>query len=308
VLGKSYGVARASLVPGLVRSPSELVQANAKLVLVSGVVGFLVAVPGVGLLQLGAAWVLGAAAALFTAGVVAALRLPKVRVAAEAPGVAEQAELRGAGILLAASAMAVLRAAVGFLAFLLAFELRQAGEPSWFFGVVLAASGIGSLAGAAAAPRLRRHLREERMLLGALVGVALASGFALQLDRRSSAVLLAAVVGVAASAGRLCFDAIVQRDAPDANQGRSFARFETRFQVAWVVGAFLPVAVSLPRAGAYAGMGVVAAVAAVSYATGREVTGALRRRARVDELRGRLRDRADRRRGDRRPSSGRRSR
>ena len=29
-------------------------------------------------------------------------------------------------------------------------------------------------------------------------------------------------------------------DAPDANRGRSFARFETRFQLAWVIGAFIP--------------------------------------------------------------------
>jgi MFS family permease len=310
VLGKSYGVARASLVPGLVRSPSELVQANAKLVLVSSVVGFLVAIPGLGLLQLGSPWVLGGAATLFSAGVVAALRLPKVRVAAEAPSVVEQAELRGAGILLAASAMAVLRATVGFLAFLLAFELRQAGEPSWFFGAALAASGVGALAGAGVAPRLRRHVREERMLLGALVGVALASAsaLALQLDRRTSAVLLALVVGVAASAGRLCFDAIVQRDAPDANQGRSFARFETRFQIAWVAGAFLPVAIPLPLSGAYLGMAVVTAAAAVSYATGRELTGALRRRARVDQLAARVRERVDLRRGAARLRAGRRPR
>jgi hypothetical protein len=38
----------------------------------------------------------------------------------------------------------------------------------------------------------------------------------------------------------------VQRDAPDANRGRSFARFETRFQLTWVAGAFLPVIISIP--------------------------------------------------------------
>ena len=41
-------------------------------------------------------------------------------------------------------------------------------------------------------------------------------------------------------ARKLAFDSLVQRDAPDANRGRSFARFETRFQLVWVIGALLP--------------------------------------------------------------------
>jgi hypothetical protein len=39
----------------------------------------------------------------------------------------------------------------------------------------------------------------------------------------------------------LAFDSLVQRDAPGANHGRSFARFEGRFQLVWAVGAFLAV-------------------------------------------------------------------
>jgi hypothetical protein len=292
VLGKGYGVARASLVPGLVRSPSELVQANAKLVLISGVVGFVVAVPGIGLLQIGAPAVLYAAAVLFALGTAAALRLPKERIAAEPVDAAERAELRGAGILLAATAMAVLRAVVGFLSFLLAFELREAGDPSWFFGVVIAASAVGALGGAGLAPRLRAVVKEERILFGGLLVVALAGLVGLQLGRRPSAVLVALAVGVAASAGRLAFDAIVQRDAPAANQGRSFARFETRFQVAWVVGAFIPVVASLPLRAGFVGMTVLAVASAVSYATGRELTAALRRRTGVEQLRAQVRERA----------------
>ena len=291
VLGKAYGVARASLVPGLVRSPSELVQANAKLVLISGVVGAVVAVPGVGLLQVGAPLVLVAAAAMFGLGAGAALRLPKEHVVGEGGLVAHRAGLEGAGILLAATAMAVLRGIVGFLAFLLAFELRRAGDPSWFFGVVIGASAVGALVGAGVAPRLRRSLREERILFGGLVAVVAVGALALQLDRRPSAVVVALVVGAAAGGARLAFDAIVQRDAPDSDQGRSFARFETRFQLAWVVGALIPVALSLPLTAGYVGITILAAVAAVSYATGRELTAALRRRARVEELPARLRAR-----------------
>jgi hypothetical protein len=292
VLGKAYGVARAALVPGLVRSPTELVQANAKLVLISGVVGVVVAGPGLGLLQVGAPLVLLAAAVMFALAAVAASRLPKERVPDRGDGRVVRPEIKGAGILLAATAMAVLRGVVGFLAFLLAFELREAGDPSWFFGIVLAASAVGALAGAGLAPPLRRVVREERMLFGGLVSVAVAGLLALQLDRRASTVLIAFVVGAAAGAGRLAFDAIVQRDAAEGDRGRSFARFETRFQMAWVAGALLPVALSLPLTAGYVGMTALAAVAAISYATGRELTTALRRRTGVDRLGARVASRA----------------
>jgi MFS-type transporter involved in bile tolerance (Atg22 family) len=187
--------------------------------------------------------------------------------------------------------MGVLRAVVGFLSFLLAFELREAGDPSWFFGLVIAASAVGALGGAALAPRLRAVVKEERILFAGLVSVALAGIVGLQLGRRPSAVLVALAVGMAASAGRLAFDAIVQRDAPDANQGRSFARFETRFQVAWVVGAFIPVVASLPLRAGFVGMTVLAVASAASYATGRELTAALRRRTGVEQLRVQVRER-----------------
>ena len=271
VLGKGYGVARASLVPGLVRDESELVEANSKLLLIGGIVGFAAAGPGLGLYQLGPGWVLVGAAIVFALGAVAATRIPATRVATAAAGPVEKAELRGAGIFLAASAMGVLRGIVGFLSFHLAFWLRDDGAATVWFGVVLGASAIGSLVGAAVAPVLRKVVREERILLGCVAGTAVAALGLTQTGGRLSAALLAATVGLAASAGKLCFDAIVQRDAPDANQGRSFARFETRFQLAWVAGAFLPVVVSIPLGAGYVGIAVVAAVAAVLYATGRHV-------------------------------------
>jgi hypothetical protein len=270
VLGKAYGVARASLVPVLVADETELVQANAKLTLVSGVVGFIASVPAVGLLQLGAGWVLLLAAVVFGVGAVVALQIPAARPSPPRT-TEEKAELRGAKVLLAASAMAVLRATSGFLAFLLAFSLRKEGAPAWWFGVILAASAVGALLGAAIAPPLRRWVREERILLGSLIAVSLASVAALQIGGREAAALLAGFVGIAASAARLCFDAIVQRDAPEADHARSFARFETRFQLAWVLGAIVPVAWTMPRSYGYGIIAVVTTVAAATYLTGRRL-------------------------------------
>ena len=56
---------------------------------------------------------------------------------------------------------------------------------------------------------------------------------------------LAFAVAVAAASGKQAFDAVVQRDAPDANRGRAFARFESRFQMIWVIGAALPVVIAM---------------------------------------------------------------
>ncbi len=274
VLARGYQVARASLVPGLVRDESQLVEANSKLVLVSGVVGLLAAGPGVALLQLGPSWVLGLAAIVFAATTLSAYRIPRTRVAAGRATSAERAELRGAGILLAASAMAVLRAVVGFMSFLVAFALRGQNAPPWWFGLVLAAGAVGALVGAGLAPRLRRRVHEERILLGSLVMVAGVSVAMLVVSGRIAIAVLAAAVGLGATAGKLAFDSIVQRDAPDANQGASFARFEARFQLVWVAGAFLPVVLPIPLTVGYVSIGALCGLAAFLYATGRRISAA----------------------------------
>jgi hypothetical protein len=105
---------------------------------------------------------------------------------------------------------------------------------------------LGALLGAALAPRLRASASEERMLQGALAGTVAVGLLAAGLGGLPGAALIAMGVGIGASAGKLAFDSIVQRDAPDANRGRSFARFETRFQLIWVLGGFLPVVVAMP--------------------------------------------------------------
>ncbi|MEJ7582662.1 MAG: hypothetical protein WKF43_00995 [Acidimicrobiales bacterium] len=67
--------------------------------------------------------------------------------------------------------------------------------------------------------------------------------------------------------GKLAFDSLVQRDAPDANRGRSFAKFETRFQVFWVVGAMLGL-IAMPIRVGYVVVTLVAAFAAFSFGLG----------------------------------------
>ncbi|MEO7430325.1 MAG: MFS transporter [Acidimicrobiales bacterium] len=244
-LGKSYGVARSALVPTVVHSDTELVEANSKLQLLSGLAAPAAGVPAaIAFVIGGSPAVLGVAMVAYLAAMLAALRVPATQVA-EAPATpAETAELRGIGIVLASSAMGLLRGMVGFLTFLLLFDLRD--EPTWHMGLVLGFTGIGVLLGSVAAPALRRAMPEERILLTVLGSTVVLALVAARLGGLAGAATMATTIAVASTCAKLGFDSLVQRDAPDANRGRSFARFEVRFQLVWVIGAVIPVLTSMP--------------------------------------------------------------
>lgn len=276
VFAKTYNVSKSALVPTTVTGDDELVTANSRLSLISGFMGLVAAVPGAILLTVGGSkWVLGLAAIVFVVGAVFAAQLPPAQVAVEGPSDEERAELRSGLILLSATAMGLLRGIVGFLTFLLAFDLRGGDAPAWHFGVVLAVSAAGSITGSALAPRLRRATTEENILTGLLGLTAVSGVISGFVGGLVGAAFLAASVGIAASAGKQAFDAIVQRDAPDANRGRSFARFETRFQLFWVAGAIIPVVVPLlpgvdefPATVGFLGVAATAGFAVLSYKAG----------------------------------------
>ena len=151
-------------------------------------------------------------------------------------------ELRHAGIRLAATAMGVLRATVGFLTFLVAFALRRGGQPAWVFGIVLAASVGGQRCSAHWwRPPLRRRVPEEHLLAGSLG--ARAGGHA---GGRAGGRPGGAGAGRPAPwawrrppaswpSTRSC-----QRDAPDAVQGRVVRPLRGRLPVG--VGGWRPAA------------------------------------------------------------------
>ena len=299
VLQKSYAVAKSAVVPRYVPSESNLVQANSRLALISAVMSLLGAGMGAAVVFLGSPAV---AAGLATAGYGVAtaitLQLPRIPVARTRTTSTERSALRASTILLSASAMAVTRGAVGFVTFLLAFELRGGGEgldvsepgaalggavasergidiigdpgaPAWHYAVVVAAAGLCAFTGVQVAPILRRSVAEELILLGGL-GLGLgAAVLAAMTGGLMGMALLSGGVALAAAMGRLAFDSLVQRDAPDANHGRSFARFEARFQIAWVAGAFAPVVLPIPVRLGSGLVALVAAFAVVSFIVGR---------------------------------------
>jgi MFS family permease len=243
-LSKGYQVAKSSLVPAVVDDESELVEANSRLALIAVLAGVVLGPLGAGIQTLtDARWVLRLAALINLASVFAAFRIPRAAKTAPPVQPLEAAELHGASIRLAATAMAVLRASVGFLTFLAAFELKRTHAKPWLFGVVIAAGAFGGFLGALVAPRLRRAVSEETILIGALLVPAVVALFGAKAFGQTAIGVVACAVSVGAASGRLAFDSLVQRDAPEAARGRTFAKFETRFQLAWVGGAFIPAAI-----------------------------------------------------------------
>lgn len=270
VFSKAYLISRAAVVPTTVRSDRELVEANSKLALLSGIAAIAGGGPGLLLLKiggdrLGPQLACGLGAIVFAVGVGFAARLPRVQVAPPATVEVERHELGSAGIRLAASAMALLRAAVGLLFLLLAFAFKSGALRPWMVGAAGIAAQGGVLAGAALAPRLRQTFNEPRIIIGSLAATMIGGLVSAALGGVVGAMLLSFLLGTTSGTAKQSFDALVQRDAPDANRGRSFARFETRFQLAWVLGAAVPLLLPLPLVMGYLIIGGAMAVAMVSY-------------------------------------------
>ena len=299
VLSKVYLVTKGSLVPLVVAASErpggdELAAANARLGLLSTLTSLAASIPAIGVLELlGGSWVLRLDMVVFIVGTVVAVRLPVGRsgraarreddtppasVVADAQDAWDEETPLGAlgpranthpEVILALSAMSILRGMVGFVTFLLAFSLHRNGNAPGWYGFMLASSLAGALVGVVAVPRVRKVLSEPAMLAVSIWSVALAGALVGFVGGIAIQALLAFVIGVASAASKPAFDALVQRYVPTAAQGRAFARFETRLQLVWVIGAFLPVVVNLPLVAGDVVIAAVAAVTGLSYLTSR---------------------------------------
>ena len=247
VLAKASGIVRQALIPGLVDEVDDLVAANSYLARLGVVAGGVGGAVGASVAALSSpAVTLGLAAATFVAAAAATSRLPDpIRHLAVTPTV-EYEELHAPRIVATAWAFTTVRATVGFFTFGLAFALRRDSRSAWMYAAAAIAYGVGSYVGNMAAPMLRTRYREDRLVAGSLVALAVVAVFATLGPSSPNVLALAAVLGGAASVARQGFDSLVQSQAPDATRGRAFARFETRFQIGWVLGAIAAVAGRVP--------------------------------------------------------------
>ncbi len=305
VASKLYVVTRGTLVPEMARSDqlrspgstdvspagwsrasdtpeSGFAGFNAQLTLLGTVFGLVGGVIAAGILKsLGAPAVLLTASVVYAGAMLQSGRLPRpaVRARVEAAPLSQAerdlqalrpfGEAQLAWGLIAASLM---RFAAGFTTFLLAFGLRREHAGLAWFAAALAVSGLGTLGGLSLVTRLRDRVRESLILTLSLVATALGALFAGVTATLVAQVLLAAWLGVWTAAAQPSFDAITQRLVAPGAQGRTFARFAVRQQLAWVVGAVIPVGVALPFATGDWLLATVTALGAVTYAVGRRST------------------------------------
>jgi hypothetical protein len=280
VLNKTYSVSKSALVPALLKSDDNLVEANAKLGVTAGIVGFLAAIPAgiLSLISSKATLIFGAV--IFVLAALNAMRFPKQTVAKNEPEELEVRELHQPGVLLAVSAMSLVRASVGFVFFHLAFWFADpqraeiVGEGTnglWtqvkyhfgpqfgtmWFGIAVSMAAVGSLLGNLSAKRLNKLKRVEYLIVVALAIIGVAGLLTAIMSVTITALLLMALVNYAAAIGNMAFESIVQRDAPDVNRGRALANYYTRFQLMWVAAGIIPVLLKLPGV---VGFGIVAAI------------------------------------------------
>ena len=258
-------------MPSVVRNDSELVEANSRLSLiaiVSSLVGGLPAAAVVAVFDARGSLLM--AVVVFAFAGFLAMRIPASPRPAAPETSEERAELAIPSIRYAATAMAVLRGCVGFLTFLLAFLLKKKGSDPLVFGLVLVASAAGGLVGVLVTPRLRRFLKEESILAGSLLVSAIVALLAARDGGTVGAMAIGFTVAAAAAAGRIAFDSLVHRDGPEHLRGRAFARFETRFQLAWVAGALIPVVLLdvIDRRSGFFALALVLFFAGLSYVAG----------------------------------------
>jgi len=269
VLQKTYAVSKSALVPAVVRSERELVEANSKLGLIAGLAGTVAVGPAIALqYSIGTGATLAYGALLFSVALFASLRLPQELAARPDVPSAASPEIATVGLQLGWVALLILRAAAGFMLFHLAFWFRTQEDGKLLLGFAIAMSSLGTMAGNAVAPSLRRTLHEERMIALALGLPAVAGIVAAIVGGNAAGIAVAAVVSFSSAIARLSFESIVQRDGPEANRGQAFATFETRFQLGWVIAAVLPVLLDMPGAVGFLLVGVVTGAAFVNYVVG----------------------------------------
>lgn len=301
ISSKLYVVTRGALVPEMARSdqfrehPAKVGDAgwplteseqrtgfagfNAQLTLLGTLAGLIVGTIGAGLLKgVGAPSVLIAASLVFVGATVASIRLksPEKTVSERFTALTQEERDRHAlnplgdvEVTWGLSAAALLRFAVGFATFLLAFGLRREHAALGWYAFALAISGFGALGGLAIVTRVRNSLPESTLLTLSLLATAAGAGVAGARPSLIVQTLFAGWLGLCAAIAQPSFDAITQRHVAPGAQGRTFARFAVRQQLLWVIGALIPVGVSFSFAVGDQVLAILMLVGGVTYGLGR---------------------------------------
>ena len=277
VLSRLYGISRSSLLPVAIDEPTALVSANARLARIGILAGAVVLPIGFLAIQVGAALGLLVAVAFFLLSGFLSLGLPDPRGTVARPGLSPTpmpaahppvtpADHRS--VRISRLATAGVRLINGFLILLLAFAFQESGQGALDFGALVASAGAGFGLASYLAPWLEKRLREEPMVVAALAVEAGAAFLASQGVSLAAAAAVAAAAGLAWGMAKFGFDGLLQRSVEPGKRGQAFTRAETLFQLAWVVGAIIPVLISFDAEVGMSVAGIAALAAQTVFVAG----------------------------------------
>jgi len=303
VSSKLYVVTRGALVPEMARTdqfrehashvdeagwPNEEIDEekgfagfNAQLTLLGTLVGLIAGSIGAGILKgIGAPTVLIVASVVYVGATITSLRLQRPakiirdQVSGFTQGERDRNALNPLGDVEVAwglAAAALMRFAVGFATFLLAFGLRRESAGLGWYAFALGISGIGALAGLAFVTRVRNALKESTLLTLSLFATGVGALIVSSHPVLWVQVLFAGWLGLSSAVAQPSFDAITQRNVAPGAQGRTFARFAVRQQLLWVLGALIPVAIAMRFSIGDRFLALLMFMGSVIYSMGRRV-------------------------------------
>ncbi|WP_190818992.1 MFS transporter [Saccharopolyspora pogona] len=254
VLSKSFGVLKAAMTPRVLPSQITLTKANSRLT------AFGMAAGGIfGAIASGFAWLLGSEGALWfmaamaVGGVWLCLRIPGWVESTEGevptsigahPEQAKKVPLSG-HVVVALWGNGGIRVLTGFLTLFAAFVIKQSTQHEPFMQLVLlglvgGAAGVGSFLGNGLGSKM--HFGKPDRVIITCLGSALAVAVCAAVLAGLPLAVVVGLVGATASAlAKVCLDAVIQHDMPEASRASAFGRSETILQVSWVFGGALGV-------------------------------------------------------------------
>lgn len=273
VLSRLFGIGKSSLLPMALLQPVALVSANAFLARIGIYSGALILPLGAVAVRIDPSVALLLSAVFFAISAFISLGLPDPRrlaVQSLGEGTSKEwwAPVPPRSLRLSRTATAVVRMLNGFLILLLAFEFRDAEAGVFDFGALVAAAGAGYGLASLISPQLERVLKEEPMVVAALAIEAAAAFIAAQFFGLPAAAALAAAAGLAWGTAKFAFDGLLQAKVHPDKRGSAFTRSETLFQVAWVVGAIIPVTLTVNAEIGLVVAGVIALTAQTVFVAG----------------------------------------
>lgn len=147
------------------------------------------------------------------------------------------------------------RLVFGLVTVCLLLQFKNHVEPGRFLpgdiagvGLALAVGGVGTLIAATITPAVTRVIGKNAWIVGLYATFGVGAGLILLIDQPWSMLAASFCLGFVGQGVKVCADTIVQETIHESFRGRTFAVYDTTFNVMFVIGVVLA-SVMLPESG-----------------------------------------------------------